>query len=105
MQYSQHCIDTSCQYILNCKYALFDLNLSVFEVGEVLSVELANTKCKLEKVTEQATSLEQTKQIAFQQHDLYEQEIKTLETQVENMRRVQIFTIFFFNFFFLTFNI
>ena len=58
------------------------------QVSEVLSLELAGTKTKLEKTVEQSQSLEQTKRIAFQQHELYEQEIKSLEQQIDNMKKV-----------------
>ena len=58
------------------------------QVGEVLSLELASTKANLEKVLEQNHSLEQTKKIAFQQHSLYEQEVRSLEGQVDNLKRV-----------------
>ena len=53
----------------------------------MLSLELASTKANLEKVLEQNHSLEQTKRIAFQQHALYEQEIASLEAQVDNLKR------------------
>ena len=52
-----------------------------------MSLELAGTKANLEKVLEQNHSLEQTKRIAFQQHALYEQEIASLEAQVDNLKR------------------
>ena len=55
----------------------------------MLSLELASTKANLEKVMEQNHSLEQTKKIAFQQHALYEQEIRSLETQIETIKRVR----------------
>ena len=58
------------------------------QVSEVLSLELASTKNKLEKAAEQSQSLEQTKKIAFQQHELYEQEIRSLEQQIENTKKV-----------------
>ena len=61
-------------------------------MGEVLSLELASTKANLEKVLEQNHSLEQTKKIAFQQHSLYEQEVRSLEGQVDNLKRVSTVT-------------
>ena len=54
----------------------------------MLSLELAGTKTKLEHTLEQNESLEHAKKLAFQQHSLYEQEIKTMEQQMENMRKV-----------------
>ena len=58
------------------------------QVSEVLSVELAATKTKLENTVEQNESLEHAMKLAFQQHALYEQEIKTLEQQMDNLRKV-----------------
>ena len=43
---------------------------------------------RVEKVLEQNHSLEQTKKITFQQHSLYEQEVRSLEGQVDNLKRV-----------------
>ena len=52
-------------------------------------MELASTKTRLEQALEQNNSVEHAKKLAFQQHALYEQEIKTLEQQLNNMRKVQ----------------
>ena len=58
------------------------------QVSEVLSVELSSTKTKLDQTLEQNHSLEHAKKLAFQQHNLYEQEIKTLEQQLQAQRKV-----------------
>ena len=59
-----------------------------FQVSKDLSMQLATTKTKLEQTLEQNNSIEHAKKLAFQQHALYEQEIKTLEQQLANMRKV-----------------
>ncbi len=41
---------------------------------------------------EQSTSLEQTKKLAFQQHSIYEQEIHSLDQQVETLKKVHTST-------------
>lgn len=59
------------------------------KVGEVLSMEISCVKTKLEKLTEQNQGLEQAKVISSRQHQLYEQEIKSLESQLEAAKKVE----------------
>ncbi len=63
----------------------------MLQVSEVLSKELSNCRAKLEKQSEQTNSLEQTKKLAFQQHSLYEQEINSLDKQLQTLKRVSLF--------------
>ena len=59
----------------------------------MLSKELAGSRSKLEKQSEQYHSLEQTKKLAFQQHALYEQEIQSLEKQLLTLKKVSLLTL------------
>jgi bacterioferritin (cytochrome b1) len=58
------------------------------QVSEVLSLELSSAKTRIEKMAEQIQCLEQTKVMAQRQHQLYEQEIHSLESQLEAAKKV-----------------
>lgn len=60
----------------------------IMQVAENLSVELTNARGRIDQLTETNRSLEQSKKLALQQHELYEQEIRGLQDQLENSRQV-----------------
>lgn len=68
--------------------ALIIEHFIIYQVGEVLSVELGNTRTRLERAYEQISSLEQTNKLALQQQELYQQEINSLEKQTNTLRKV-----------------
>ena len=49
---------------------------------------MSTIKAKLDQVMEMNQSLEETKKVAFQQHEIYEQEIRNLQSQLDNSRHV-----------------
>ena len=76
--------------ILNFYFHEFHICGFIIQVRETLSKELTSCRKKLEKQSEQFHSLEQTKKLAFQQHSLYEQEIQSLEKQLQTLKRVHV---------------
>lgn len=57
-------------------------------MAENLSMELTNARGRIDQLTETNRSLEQSKKLTLQQHELYEQEIRGLQDQLENSRQV-----------------
>ena len=65
------------------------MNLVVLsQVSELLSVELSASKEREDDLMSESVSLEQTKKIAYQQHQLYEDEIHSLEAQLKKVQQV-----------------
>ena len=59
----------------------------------MLSTELGSTRTKLEKALEQVANLEQTKKLALQQQQLYQQETRSLEKQIDTLKKVGTHTL------------
>lgn len=66
----------------------FKVLFVIMQVAENLSMELTNVRGRIDQLTETNRSLEQSKKLALQQHELYEQEIRGLQDQLENSRQV-----------------
>lgn len=53
-----------------------------------LTLELSHAKAKVDQLLETNGSLEQARKLALQRHEMFEQEIRGLQDQVDNTRQV-----------------